>query len=234
MMTLLKQWGEIIMPEPNRRYRAKKSVNQPLPKRRKGDKLLNYLIALVTILIIAVASFIFSGNSTNKNVAHEPGKVVKEKPTTQPNKNNTDSPKNNGNTDVEKKEETTTKDQSMRTSTTVITQSNDPNVEEVIEDSNWKPYTTKQKESGGVHASSYVLNSVDWTEKMNAMSTVTSIPIEDMNVWFMKNGGSVDSSIGTIYSKDKTKKYRVTVKWAENKGWLPTKVEKLKQIKGLN
>lgn len=55
-----------------------------------------------------------------------------------------------------------------------------------------------------------------------------------MIVWFIKNGGSPDTAIGTVSSKDKKDKYRVYMKWVKNKGWKPTKMEVLKTLPSAN
>lgn len=110
--------------------------------------------------------------------------------------------------------------------------SNDPNVEKVIADSNWKPTKTAQKDSGSTHTSSYNQNSVDWKEKITTIANTTGLDEKDMIVWYVKNGGSPDTSIGIVSSKDKKKNFRVTLKWVSNEGWQPTKLEVLKSYKG--
>ncbi len=110
--------------------------------------------------------------------------------------------------------------------------SNDPNVINVVTDSNWKPTKTTQKDNGGTHASSYSKGSVDWNEKIKTIANTTGLDEKDMIIWYIKNGGSPDTSIGIVSSKDKEKNYRVTMKWVSNEGWQPTKLEVLKTYKG--
>lgn len=110
--------------------------------------------------------------------------------------------------------------------------SNDPNVDKVITDANWKPTKTAQKDDGSTHTSSYDQGSLDWKEKINTIATTTGLDEKDMIVWYVKNGGSPDTSIGIVSSKDKKKNYRVTLKWVSNEGWQPTKLEVLKSYKG--
>ncbi|MEK5481444.1 MULTISPECIES: YrrS family protein [unclassified Viridibacillus] len=112
--------------------------------------------------------------------------------------------------------------------------SDDPIVKEVIKDSNWKPTATAQKESGAQHNSSYDSNSIDWKEKVTTLASTTGLNEDDMIVWFIKNGGSPDTAIGTVSSKDKKDKYRVYMKWVKNKGWKPTKMEVLKTLPSAN
>ncbi|MFJ8262244.1 YrrS family protein [Rummeliibacillus sp. NPDC094406] len=110
--------------------------------------------------------------------------------------------------------------------------SNDQNVQKVITDSNWKPTKTAQKDDGSTHTSSYDKGSVDWKEKIKTIATTTGLDENDMIVWYVKNGGSPDTSIGIVSSKDKKKSYRVSLKWVTNEGWQPTKLEVLKSYKG--
>lgn len=115
--------------------------------------------------------------------------------------------------------------------TATVESSNDPNVKKVIVDSNWKPTKTTQKDDGN-HNSNYDQNSVDWKEKITTIATTTGLDEKDMIVWYVKNGGSPDTAIGIVSSKDKKNKYRVSLKWVSNEGWQPTKLEVLNSIKG--
>ncbi|MEK4759388.1 YrrS family protein [Viridibacillus sp. FSL E2-0187] len=112
--------------------------------------------------------------------------------------------------------------------------SDDPIVKEVIKDSNWKPTATAQKESGAQHNSSYDSNSTDWKEKVATLASTTGLNEDEMIVWYLKNGGSPDTAIGTVSSKDKKDKYRVYMKWVKNKGWKPTKMEVLNTLPNTN
>ncbi|MGX9135356.1 DUF1510 family protein [Rummeliibacillus sp. JY-2-4R] len=110
--------------------------------------------------------------------------------------------------------------------------SDDPNVIDVVTDPAWKPTKTSQKDNGSTHASSYNKGTVDWNEKIKTIAKTTGLHEKDMIVWYVKNGGSPDTSIGIVSSKDKEKSYRVSMKWVSNKGWQPTKLEVLKTYKG--
>ncbi|HWI48462.1 MAG TPA: YrrS family protein [Rummeliibacillus sp.] len=116
--------------------------------------------------------------------------------------------------------------------TATIESSNDQNIIKVITDSNWKPTKTAQKADSSSHVSSYDKNSVDWKEKITTIATTTGLDENDMIIWYIKNGGSPDTSIGIVSSKDKKKNYRVYLKWVANEGWQPTKLEILKSYKG--
>lgn len=227
------------MEEQPRRFRSEKKP----PTKGKGDRILNYLIALVVVLIIVVAGFIFSDNGKNTEVKDAPKETVKEQPKEQAK----EQAKNKEEKEPAKKEEqsekvneqqpssteqTVTVENLKKSETAKVTTVNDQIVEEAIEDATWKPYKTSQEDSGAAHNSSYDQKSVDWKEKISAIAQITGLNEEDMTVWFVKNNGSSDSAIGTVSSKDQTKKYRVSLKWVSKEGWQPVKVEVLKQIKG--
>lgn len=110
--------------------------------------------------------------------------------------------------------------------------SDDPNVTKVITDSEWKPTKTSQQETGDVHNSSYSKGSIDWNEKITTIANTTGLDEKDMIIWYVKNGGGPDTSIGIVSSNDKEKSYRVSIKWVPNEGWKPTKLEVLKTYKG--
>ncbi|WP_146548219.1 YrrS family protein [Rummeliibacillus suwonensis] len=137
-------------------------------------------------------------------------------------------------TDTSSNDTTTTNDDyNYEDSQTASTEaSSDPNVAKVITDSSWQPTKTSQKDSGSTHVSSYSEGSADWNEKITTIANTTGLDKKDMIIWYVKNGGSPDTSVGIVSSKDKKKSYRVSMKWIANEGWKPTKLEVLKTYKG--
>lgn len=211
--------------EEQRRYRSKKHMTS----KQKGDRILNYLIALVVGLIILVAGIIFSGGEEQQK-AKEP---EKEAVTAQPQK---ETPKEEE--PVKKKKTvkpTVVKDvEELKKSDTVkVSKSDEAIVDEVIEDKEWKPYKTAQQDDGTtMHVSSYSAGTVDWNEKLQAVQNITGLKEEDWILWYAKGNGSADASIITVSSKDQDEKYRVSLKWVAKKGWKPEKVEVLNQLQG--
>lgn len=225
------------MNEQPRRFRSEKKP----PVKGNGDRILNYLIALVVVLIIVVAGFIFSGDGNKNEVKDSPKETVKEQPKDKAKEQDKEKAKENEKDDKSEKvneeqgvseQQTVTIENLKKSETAKVTAVNDKIVEEEIEDEEWQPYSTSQKDDGAVHNSSYDQNSVDWQEKVSAIAQITGLAENDMTVWFIKNNGGADSSIGTVSSKDKTKKYRVSLKWISKEGWKPVKVEVLKEING--
>jgi len=108
-------------------------------------------------------------------------------------------------------------------------ESNDPVVKESIINTSWKPVGTSQS---GEHVSVYNTDSVDWKEKVEAITYATGLAEGDMYIMHIGNGGGPQKSIGTVQSKDKSKKYRVHMEWVEKEGWKPVKMDILNTVEG--
>lgn len=236
MMAVYREVTQIMTQENNRRYRSEKEP----PNKKKADRILNYLITLVVILIVIVAAFIFTDDGKEKVTTEAPKETVKEQPTEK--NNHTEkkqeqeateqqADKEMNEADLKNPEITSIEDLKQSESAKIETV-NDGLVQESIEDPNWKPYETKQQETGATHVSSYDKTSVDWQEKITAIASITGLSEQDMTIWFIKNNGGTDRSIGTVSSKDQTKKYRVSLVWVDQQGWKPEKVEVLQQLEG--
>ncbi len=108
-------------------------------------------------------------------------------------------------------------------------ESNDPIVSETIVNTSWEPVGTSQS---GDHVSSYQKNSVDWNEKIEAVTYATGLSQNDMYVMMVQNGGGPQLSIATVQSKDQSEKYRVYLEWVDGEGWKPEKMDVLKTLDG--
>lgn len=108
-------------------------------------------------------------------------------------------------------------------------ESSDPVVKETIINTSWEPVGTSQS---GEHVSVYDTNSVDWQEKLEAITYATGLAEGDMYVMHIGNGGGPQKSIGTVQSKDMSKKYRVHLEWVEKEGWKPVKMDILNTVEG--
>ena len=224
------------MSENNRR------ANSRLNRKKKANRVLNILIGVVLLLIIVVVVNIVSDDTDttkeekNTEVSEETtkdeesGSTEADENETETDQNNTtetveteDKSESNEETQSEENEETNTEE-----NTEVITEaSNDPNVESVIIDPSWKPIGTSQT---GEHTSSYDTKSVDWAEKVQALSYGAGLDPSNMYVKFLGNGGSPQKSIGTVTSKDGNEIYRISLEWIDGEGWKPTKKEILKSL----
>lgn len=209
--------------------------------RNRSDKILNILIAVVVLAIIITASIIFLGGD-NKNKAGE-----KLPDTTEENRdddstseeaagtdnNNTaseDESADSGDesaTDETETEETTETDEEEDPGVVKYESSDDAVVNESIIKTGWEPIGTKQS---GEHVSLYDGKSVDWHEKISAISYATDLPEDALIIWKIKNGGSPQKSIGIVSTKDKVEKYRVYLEWIDEKGWKPVKMDVLNTL----
>ncbi|WP_068983693.1 MULTISPECIES: YrrS family protein [Lysinibacillus] len=200
-------------------------------RNKKLDKLLNVLIGIVVILIIITATYVFKwqddvGNAVKDEPAQEQKNDDgdgKEKPSKE--ENNDVSVKDNESTKEEPKEEQPSSEKDAAIETT----SDDPIVDKVITNKDWKPTPTTQT---GQHVSSYDDTSVDWAEKVATVTAVTGIEKDNMIIWRIQNNGSANTAVATVSTNDKTKMYRVNMEWVDNEGWLPVKLEQLNTLNG--
>ncbi|PFA64491.1 DNA primase [Bacillus sp. AFS015802] len=107
-----------------------------------------------------------------------------------------------------------------------VEESDETNVEKNMVHPDWKPIGTEQT---GEHVSSYEQGSVDWQEKIKAISYATGIPESNMTVWWVEGNGGPQKSMATVTAKDTKTPYRVYLQWIDGKGWQPTKVQELKE-----
>lgn len=193
--------------KPQRKNRMPSSA-----KKKKADKMLNYLNTLMILLILITVTIIIKNADakTQAPVAEEEPKAQvtqeKEEPKSQP----------------EAEPQPT---EPARTETVV---DDDPIVEKVIEDPAWQPTPTAQT---GEHVSLYV-ESVDWQEKIETLSRTTGLLRDNMIVLRIGNNGSAQNAIGVVTSLDGVQKYRVSMEWVDKEGWLPVKLEQLRTTEG--
>ncbi|MDM5334601.1 YrrS family protein [Ureibacillus composti] len=217
----------------NRSRLSKREQKKKRPK--KSDKLLNVLIAIVSILIVANLVFLFtkddekevaSENKTQaekylqgKNQSQKNEEVVSEEGEEEQSSDNTVVPAKN-------EDQTEEKEQSVKLPTKLTTnKSSDPQVKQEVVDPSWQPTPTKQT---GEHVSVYKEGHVDYEEKLVTFRNAVNLEENNVIYWSVRNNGSSNSSIAVISSKDESQKYRISIEWIENEGWKPVKVEELK------
>ncbi|BDH62373.1 hypothetical protein MTP04_25030 [Lysinibacillus sp. PLM2] len=234
------------------RSESKRRENRSV-KRKKLDRLLNVLIAVVAVLIVINLYFIFSNkedvaqnqaettgessqSQSNQPQSSQPAVTKEEdqKESQQEKPNNTDieqsedlNSEQNGQSQSTNEESSVTNDNNS--STVTVSASSDPLVMEEIIDPNWQVTPTNQT---GEHVSAFETGHIDYEEKLVTIRNAVNLTEGNIIYWSVKNNGSSDSAISVISSKDQTEKYRVTIQWIANQGWKPVKVEKLKQIDG--
>lgn len=190
--------------------------------KQKSNRLVNTLIVIVVLLIGIKVYFLFSDNDEvddTKNV-----EITKEK-------NNLGKEQSANKNQKEYVSEEDKDQDEKNSSEVIITSSNDDTVEEVIVNNNWKVTPTKQS---GDHVSTFQEGHIDYEEKLVTIRNAVELGEDDIIYWSVKNDGTNKGAIAVVSSKDQTKRYRVQIKWIENAGWIPVKVEVLKTLERNN
>ncbi len=218
-------------------------------KDKKVNKIYNILISVVVLLIVVVGAVIFLGGNDEQTTSNDT-------PATSNTTESDDSGTNKGAETSEDEDGTATdsedeqadtdesgddasdsdKDTSLdkdsadsedenKESEIIEETPSDSNVEKAYTDESWKPVGTEQT---GEHVTQYEQGSVDWQEMEKALAYGAGISESDMKVYWLGNGGSPDTAVGTVSPSDDSATYRVQIQWIDGEGWKPTKVEKLK------
>ncbi|CAI6276471.1 putative membrane protein YrrS [Bacillus subtilis] len=221
-------------------------------KRRKANLVLNILIAIVSILIVVVAANLFINSPSSKDVSKDSetaqkqespasGKTEKksDEDIKDSKKDTSDSEKDSeksSDSDSKKDDSSSKKDDSDSDSSSdsagdglkdakVTEGGSSSDVEKTYENPDWKAVGTEQT---GEHTATYDSSSQDWAEMLKAISYATGVSTDNMTVLWLGNNGSPQDAKGKILDKATGNKYQVTITWVDEKGWKPTKVEKLK------
>ncbi|PEJ25996.1 hypothetical protein CN689_25475 [Peribacillus butanolivorans] len=227
-------------------------------QKRKVNKIYNIAITVVSILIVIVAVSIFlsdDGSDTEKATT-EPKQTDQKKKVDKPagKEEDTDLTKEDEEEDSKATEEGTEENTEDGTDTDTDTDtdadttdadtnpdtdtdkaedaervevegSGDGNVATTYTSESWKPVGTEQS---GKHTTSFQKNSVDWNEMSKAIAHGAGIDQGNMRLWWLQNGGSSNTAIGTVSEGDNPKTFRVYIEWVDGSGWKPVKVEELK------
>ncbi|MFH0067794.1 DUF1510 family protein [Peribacillus sp. NPDC056705] len=221
-------------------------------QKRKVNKIYNIAITIVSILIVIVAVSIFLSDdgTDSKKATTEPKQIadtdsgkVADKPAGK--EEETDSEKEDAVGDSKAKEEDAGEEDSKATEEDAedkaedganpekagdaelveVDGSGDGNVASTYTSEGWKPVGTQQS---GEHTTSFEKGSVDWNEMSKAIASGAGIDEGSMKLWWLQNGGSPSTAIGTVSEGDNPKTYRVYIEWVDGSGWKPVKVEELK------
>ncbi|WP_339195094.1 YrrS family protein [Solibacillus sp. FSL R5-0449] len=220
-----------------RRFQTRQQYAEQKTKQtkfQKADKRLNYLIAIVAVLIVATLIFIITQEPEPKNEAVEEDSAEEVATDVQDEDNGQESEENETETNVpeEVEEEDTASDESEQPTSEsgeIVSPSDDPSVKEVITNPNWPAYPTAQT---GNHVSTYEKGHIDYEEKLKAIFSVIDLQQENSIVLRVNNNGSAESAIAVVTSMDKEQKYRVSIEWVDNEGWKPVQVEVLSTLEG--
>ncbi|WP_179085994.1 YrrS family protein [Peribacillus simplex] len=221
-------------------------------QKRKVNKIYNIAITIVSILIVIVAVSIFLSDdgTETKKATTEPKQIadtdsgkVADKPAGK--EEETESEKEDAVGDSEATEEDAADEDSKATEEDAeekaedgadsekagdaelveVEGSGDGNVASTYTSEGWKPVGTEQS---GEHTTSFEKGSVDWNEMSKAIASGAGIDEGSMKLWWLQNGGSSSTAIGTVSEGDDPKTFRVYIEWVDGSGWKPVKVEELK------
>lgn len=221
-----------MMEDERKNFSRSENKRRQRQQSNKMDRLLNYLIGIVIVLICISSYLIFFTGDKEEVQPDEPNGQVSNN--SELNESNEPDSSNAGIADNEqgdKQEDDSNEEENEQDSSTsaIVSPSTDPIVSEVIVDPNWQPTATAQT---GPHTSVFAEGHIDYEEKLSTIFSVTSLSEENSIIWKITNNGSADTAIAVVSSKDKEQKYRVSIEWVPNEGWKPVKLEKLNTLEG--
>lgn len=201
-------------------------------KKRRSDRLVNWLIIAVVIGIVITGWIALSPDESAK---------PEEEQSTSEEENASDDSDSNEETIFERAEDEQAEDETPadekpeededteadEEEVEVIEDSGDPFVSESRINPAWEPIGTTQS---GEHVSLYDGSSVDWKEKEQALLYATGLTEGNVIFWKIKNGGGPHQSVGIVSSMDKVEKYRVYLEWIDGEGWKPVRLDVLNTL----
>jgi len=200
-------------------------------KKRKINKFYNIAITIVSLLIVIVAITIFTNNDvepvSKEQEKTTPKEEVKESKSEPESKDKEKDETEEAVTEEEAEEESESEEeQADGVKLEQIEGSGDANVLNTYTSEDWQPVGTEQT---GPHTTSFEKGSKDWNEMTKAIAYGAGLDEGSMRLWWLKNGGSPTTAIGTVSEGDNPQAYRVYIEWVDGAGWKPVKVEELKE-----
>lgn len=199
-------------------------------KQRKVNKIYNIAIIIVCLLIVIVSIIIFSGRQEDQTTTDKPKQSVQQKvsqkgssyPSTGTSSNQSSDTTSNPSTNAQ-----ATMQESNQTKPELVKEqgNGDQNVLNTYTSNDWKPVGTNQT---GTHTTSFEKDSTDWKEMTKALAYGTGLDEGSMQLWWLGNGGTPNTAVGTVSDGNNSKNYRVYIEWVDGEGWKPVKVEELK------
>lgn len=192
--------------------------------KRKMNRILNVLIAIVFTLIVINIYFIVKDDEEDE-VAREDTKVEELKE----HEDSEELEEQDGKKEPNNLQEDNSSIHDENNDEIIVSTSSDANVEKVIVNNNWQVTPTRQT---GEHVSAFEEGHVDYEEKLLTIRNAVELQEDNIIYWSVRNDGTGKGAVAVVSSKDQSEKYRVHIKWIENAGWIPIKVEILKKIDG--
>lgn len=198
-------------------------------RKEKMDRTLNYLIGIVSVLIVISVIVIFTGNE-DEEAAKEPAEETPvESQPIEEEENAVEEDEEVESEPVPQDEEEAEEPTESETNAPKVSSSDQPAVDEVWTNDAWKPYATAQT---GEHTSTFTEGDIDYEEKLKAIYSVIPLDQQESILWSIRNNGNAKSAVAVLSSKDKAQKYRVAIEWIDDQGWKPQQVEVLNTLEG--
>ena len=211
--------------------RAQENTRTNRRKEDKMDRTLNYLIALVSVLVVITLGVIFMTGDEDEAGEQQAGDALQSENLAAQQDEQEETEDEQATSDERANDTSTEADDTVDASEgeVVVNASDNPLVAEVWTSEAWQPYPTAQT---GEHRSTFAQGDIDYEEKLQSIFSVVPIEQQDSIIWSVKNNGNAKSAIAVISSNDKTQKYRVAIEWIEQQGWKPVQVEVLNTLDG--
>ena len=211
--------------------RSQENTRTSRRKENKMNRTLNYLIALVSALLVITLGVIFMTGDDDEAEQQLQTEDVASQSDVEQDTQEDETEAGQSATDDATNDQAVEDDSTVDTSQdeAVINASDDPLVAEVWTSDAWQAYPTAQT---GEHQSTFAEGHIDYEEKIRSIFSVVPIEQQESIIWSVKNNGNAKSAIAVISSNDKTQKYRVAIEWVEQQGWKPVQVEVLNTLEG--
>ncbi|WP_100406624.1 DUF1510 family protein [Bacillus solitudinis] len=188
-------------------------------KSKRLNRFLNTAIGIVVVLIGFFAVQIFFGSTESEEVAVVPEEENIESENTE-NENSISDEVGSSPT-----EETPVQDEDVEQGEDELNEDETENGLEPVEDGQWQPVGTSQT---GEFTPDFTENSVNWNEMTRALQYATGLSEDDMIIFWLGNGGSATSAVGTVSAKNQQDQpYQVRLEWVDGQGWLPVEKKQL-------
>ncbi|RWZ59996.1 DUF1510 family protein [Halobacillus fulvus] len=202
-------------------------------KKRKGTKLLTWLVGGVSLLFVAlIALFIFGGDdqeSTAKQSEQETEDVQQEENTSDQEQPEEEEESKELVVKENEEQKQSEDDESEKSDTLVVESSDDENVVRVLK-KDWEPVQTEQ-DTNGNHSITYDKGSQDWQEMLQAIYNATGLTPGNMITQWIGNNGGPNKAVATVYNKENQNEiYRVYIEWIDQTGYQVQQIEELKSL----
>lgn len=206
-------------------------------KRRKNSKSISILVVIGVVLLVFLLGFWLFGGKDDEAAKDKNNNAASQ--SEEKNSELDGDEERDQFTRIEEKEEQASdqdanqeqqdkEGETSETNAAVETEQVQPSDDNVIEAyiGDWQPIGTEQS---GTHTTDYNDGSQDRKEIAKAVSDVTGLQEQSMVTHWVGNGGEQKVE-ATVSNANNSQIYRVYLTWIDERGWKPTKVEKLKQV----